>query len=71
MLVRVNDNNIDKALKVLKRKLQREGVLKEMRQRQHYMKPSEVKAKAKALARKRSTKKNNQRTERDAVRPGQ
>jgi ribosomal protein S21 len=39
--VLVRDNNVDQALKVLKRKMQREGVFREMRLRKHYEKPSE------------------------------
>jgi small subunit ribosomal protein S21 len=37
----VRDNNVDQALRALKRKLQREGVLREMKQRRSYEKPSE------------------------------
>ncbi|MHA6692918.1 30S ribosomal protein S21 [Devosia sp. A449] len=41
MQVQVRDNNIDQALRVLKKKLQREGVFREMRRRAYYEKPSE------------------------------
>ncbi len=41
MQVLVRDNNVDQALKVLKRKMQREGVFREMRLRRQYEKPSE------------------------------
>jgi small subunit ribosomal protein S21 len=37
----VRDNNIDQALRALKRKMQREGVFREMRRRRFYEKPSE------------------------------
>ena len=37
----VRDNNIDQALRALKKKLQREGVFREMKLRNHYAKPSE------------------------------
>ncbi len=40
MLVTVRDNKVDQALRVLKRKLQSEGVLKELRKREGYEKPS-------------------------------
>jgi small subunit ribosomal protein S21 len=70
MLVRVQDNNIDKALKQMKRKLQREGVFREMRERQHYMKPSEIRARSRAAAIKRADKSNRKRAEKDSVRPG-
>jgi small subunit ribosomal protein S21 len=52
-LVDVRDNNIGQAMRKLKRILQTEGVFKEMRERQHFEKPSVVKKKAKASARKR------------------
>lgn len=41
MDIRVYDNNIEKALKDLKRKLQREGLFKELKKRSFYEKPSE------------------------------
>src|SRR5271169_3342233 len=41
--VLVRDNNVDQALKVLKKKMQREGVFREMKLRGHYEKPSEKK----------------------------
>jgi small subunit ribosomal protein S21 len=39
--VLVRDNNVDQALKVLKKKMQREGIFREMKVRRHYEKPSE------------------------------
>ena len=44
MQVLVRDNNVDQALRVLKKKMQREGVFREMKQRKAYEKPSERKA---------------------------
>ena len=44
MQVSVRDNNVDQALRALKKKLQREGVFREMKLRQHYEKPSVKKA---------------------------
>ena len=38
--VLVRDNNVDQALRALKKKLQREGVFREMKLRGHYEKPS-------------------------------
>jgi small subunit ribosomal protein S21 len=46
----VRDNNVDQALKVLKRKMQREGVFREMRLWGHYEKPSETRVRVKAEA---------------------
>lgn len=42
--VNVRDNNVEQALKVLKKKMQREGIFREMKLRRHYEKPSEKKA---------------------------
>ena len=48
MQVLVRDNNVDQALRVLKKKMQREGVFREMKLRSHYEKPSERKTREKA-----------------------
>ena len=45
--VLVRDNNVDQALKVLKKKMQREGVFREMKLRRHHEKPSERRAREK------------------------
>ena len=50
MQVLVRDNNVDQALKVLKKKIQREGVFREMKLRGHYEKPSERRIREKAEA---------------------
>ena len=36
----VRDNNVEKALRVLKKKLQKDGLFRELRLRQHFEKPS-------------------------------
>ena len=56
MQVMVRDNNVDQALRVLKKKLQREGVFREMKLRQHYEKPSVKRAREKAEAVRRARK---------------
>lgn len=56
MLVQVRDNNVDHALRVLKKKLQREGVFREMKLRQHYEKPSQKRARERAEAIRRARK---------------
>ncbi|WP_445504598.1 30S ribosomal protein S21 [Microvirga sp. G4-2] len=56
MQVLVRDNNVDQALRVLKKKMQREGVFREMKQRKAYEKPSERKTREKAEAVRRSRK---------------
>ena len=38
--VEVRNNNVEKALRVLKKKLQKDGLMKELRMRQHFEKPS-------------------------------
>jgi small subunit ribosomal protein S21 len=54
--VLVRDNNVDQALKALKKKMQREGVFREMKMRRHYEKPSERRAREKAEAVRRTRK---------------
>ena len=54
--VLVRDNNVDQALKALKKKMQREGLFREMKMRRHYEKPSEPRARQKAEAIRRSRK---------------
>ena len=46
----VRENNVDQALKALKKKMQREGIFREMKMRRHYEKPSEKRAREKAEA---------------------
>ena len=50
MQVFVRDNNVDQALKALKKKMQREGIFREMKLRGHYEKPSERRVRQKAEA---------------------
>jgi small subunit ribosomal protein S21 len=52
----VRDNNADQALKALKRKMQREGIFREMKLRGHYEKPSERRVREKAEAIRRARK---------------
>ena len=54
--VTVRDNNVDQALKALKKKMQREGIFREMKLRNHYEKPSEKRAREKAEAIRRVRK---------------
>ena len=56
MQVLVRDNNVDQALKALKKKMQREGVFREMKLRRHYEKPSERRAREAAEAVRRARK---------------
>ena len=50
MQILVRDNNVDQALKVLKKKMQREGIFREMKLRGQYEKPSERRVREKAKA---------------------
>jgi small subunit ribosomal protein S21 len=68
MQIIVRDNNVDQALRALKKKLQREGVYREMKLRRHYEKPSEKRAREKAAAVRRARKMERKRLERDGVR---
>ena len=54
--VQVRFNNVDYSLKILKKKLQKEGVFKIMREKRHYEKPSEKKLRKSIEARKRKHK---------------
>ena len=56
MQILVRDNNVDQALRALKKKLQREGVYREMKLRRHFEKPSEKRAREKAAAVRRARK---------------
>jgi small subunit ribosomal protein S21 len=61
----VRDNNVDQALKALKKKMQREGVFREMKLRRSYEKPSEKRAREKAEAVRRARKLARKRKERE------
>ena len=63
--VLVRDNNVDQALRALKKKLQREGVFREMKLRRNYEKPSERRAREKAEAVRRHRKLLRKRMDRE------
>jgi len=65
----VRDNNVDQALKVLKKKMQREGIFREMKRRGHYEKPSERKAREKAEAVRRARKLQRKKLQREGLLP--
>jgi small subunit ribosomal protein S21 len=68
--VLVRDNNVDQALKALKKKMQREGIFREMKLRNYYEKPSEKKAREKAEAVRRARKLARKRLQREGLLPG-
>ena len=61
LTVNVKDNNIEQALRSMKKKLQREGLFKEMKLRKHYEKPSLKRAREKEENIRRSRKNARQR----------
>ncbi|HWB50457.1 MAG TPA: 30S ribosomal protein S21 [Stellaceae bacterium] len=65
MQVFVRDNNVDQALKALKRKMQREGTFREMKRRRSYEKPSERRVRERAEAVRRHRKVMRKRLERE------
>ncbi|MDQ7081042.1 MAG: 30S ribosomal protein S21 [Paracoccaceae bacterium] len=67
MQVQVRDNNVDQALRALKKKLQREGVFREMKLRQHYEKPSVRRAREKAEAIRRARKLARKKAQREGL----
>jgi small subunit ribosomal protein S21 len=63
MKVTVRNNNVDKAMRVLKNKLQEEGIFNELREREYYMTKGEKKRRSKASAIRRSKKALEKRLE--------
>lgn len=63
--VTVRDNDVDQALRVLKKKMQREGIFREMKLRQFYEKPSETRVRQQAEAKSRCRKLMRKRLERE------
>lgn len=70
MQVIVRDNNVEQALRALKKKLQREGVFREMKARRSFEKPSEKKAREKAEAIRRARKVARKQAQREGLLPG-
>jgi small subunit ribosomal protein S21 len=67
--VLVRDNNVDQALRVLKKRMQREGIFREMKLRRHYEKPSERKTREKAEAIRRARKLARKKMQREGLLP--
>jgi small subunit ribosomal protein S21 len=61
----VRDNDVNGALRVLKKKMQREGIFREMKRRRSYEKPSERRVREKAEAVRRHRKMMRKRLERE------
>lgn len=63
--VNVRDNNVEQALRVLKKKMQREGLFREMKERRHFEKNSEKNKRTKAEAVRRARKEDRKRREKN------
>ena len=61
MQVVVRDNNVDQALRALKKKMQREGIFREIKLRRHYEKPSEKKVRLQSESIRRQRKLSRKR----------
>ena len=65
----VRDNNVDQALKALKKKMQREGLFREMKLRGHYEKPSERRVRERGEAIRRARKLARKKLQREGLLP--
>src|SRR5688500_13410774 len=65
----VRDNNVDQALKALKKKMQREGIFREMKRRTAYEKPSERRVREKAEGIRRARKQARKQAQREGLLP--
>jgi small subunit ribosomal protein S21 len=63
--VYVRDNDVNAAIRVLKKKMQREGTFREMKRRRAYEKPSERRARERTEAVRRYRKAMRKRLERE------
>lgn len=69
MQVIVRDNNVEQAMRALKKKMQREGLFREMKARKAYEKPSERRVRERAQAIARQRKAARKRLQREASWP--
>ena len=60
LMVEVRNNDVNKAMRKLKKKVQAEGILQEFKDRQYYTKPSEIKRRSKKAGKKRWLKKQRE-----------
>jgi small subunit ribosomal protein S21 len=65
----VRDNNVDQALRVLKKRMQREGLFREMKRRRFYEKPSERAARERSEAIRRVRKLKRKQAQREGLLP--
>ena len=69
MQVIVRENNVDQALRVLKKKMQREGVFRELKKKRFYEKPSEARARRKSESIRRARKQARKLAQREGLLP--
>jgi len=67
--VLVRENNVEQAMRVLKKKMQREGIFRELKQRRSYEKPSQRRVREKGEAIRRAHKLARKRAQRDGLFP--
>ncbi len=65
--VNVRNNNVEQALKVLKRKMHREGIFREIKLRGYYEKPAEKRARKRTETMKRANKLSRKRALREGI----
>jgi small subunit ribosomal protein S21 len=65
----VRDNNVEQALRVLKKRMQREGIFREMRARESFEKPSEKRVREAAEAVRRHRKAQKKKLQREGLLP--
>ena len=63
MEVEVRNNNMDQAMRILKKKLQQDGLFNELREREHYVSKGEKRRHAAAAAIRRYKKEQKKRME--------
>ena len=63
MKVDVRNNNVDQALRILKKKLQLDGLFNELREREHFVSRGEKRRRAKAAGIRRCKKELKKRQE--------
>ena len=63
MRVEVRNGNVDQAIRVLKKKLQQDGLFNELREREYYMSKSEKRRRSKAPAIRRQKREDTKREE--------
>jgi small subunit ribosomal protein S21 len=65
--VEVRENDVDQAIKALKKKLQREGVFRELKLRAYHEKPSQKKARRRSESIRRRRKLQRKKAQRDGL----